>query len=147
MAAVQIFTQTAQTLVIPRPKLLDISAFYGIFASQIITSDTDAVGGEIFNVMATLVGDDIMNPEYGCNLPLRVFEPITPAMAQTCLSDAYFAIQRWVPQVVMNLSQTIVYANGDNRMVGVGVAYSYSGGNWLQDVSLALNSSLSGNLS
>lgn len=130
-------TQTAQTLIVPTMNLVDISAFLGVSDALILALDNDAVAGELYNVMTTLVGDDVMNPTYGCNLPRRVFEPITAALEAICLQDVLFAAQEWVPQVQINMQQTIVYANAGYRLVGVGVAYQYAGAGWLQPVVLA----------
>ncbi len=130
-------TQTAQNLVIPRLVMTAVSAFLGLLDTPIVVADDTVLGGEVFNVMSTLVGDDVMNPTYGCNLPLRVFDPITPRLIQQCLSDVYVAAQAWLPQITVSLAQTLVYASASNRLVGVGVAYLYSGGSWLQNVDLA----------
>ena len=134
---VQVNTQSAQTLLVPKRVRTDVSAFYGFAGAEILAYDSDVIGGELYNVMSTLIGDDVMNPTYGCNLPRRVFEPVTAALEQLCIQDVVFAAQEWVPQVTVDMRQTIVYADAGRRLVGVAVAYAYGGAGWLQPVALA----------
>ena len=115
----------------------DVSAFYGVLSSPILATDNDVIGGELYNLLSTFVGDDEMNPTYGCNLPKRLFEPITPSIIHLCLSDVADSVRLWVPQINVVLGQCFVLANAGQRMIGVGVAYQYAGAGWLQQVDLS----------
>lgn len=131
---------TSATLLIPQPQqLTDVSAFYGITGNDnIIAVGSDAIGGELFNVFSTLVGDETFEPTYGCDLPLRVFEPITAQVQMQCRQDVYFAAKNWAPHAQVNDSQTNAYANASNRVVGVEVAFAYGGKPWSLSVPLTL---------
>jgi len=129
-------TQTAMTLTPARPYLTDLSAFYSVSGKPPIAIDSDAIGGDLYNVLSTLVGDECFEPTYGCDLPLRVFEPATPAMEMTCLNDVYIASRDWVPQANVSLPQSAVYADEGNRVVGIQVVYAYGGASWTLSTSL-----------
>jgi phage baseplate assembly protein W len=144
MAAV-VPTTSARTL-IPQPNaLVDISGFFGIFgASPVLVYNADVAAGELFNVMDTLVGDEYFEPLFGCDLPKRVFEPITATVEQRCLMDVFLAARDWTPHIPVDLSKTGVYATADQRVVGVFIGYQFAGASWKVDV--ALSAALSGNI-
>jgi phage baseplate assembly protein W len=137
-------TTYAQTLVPTTLPLTDISAFYSITGAPLMAYGADAIGGDIYNVLSTIVGDEVFEPTYGCDLPLRVFEPINARIELLCQQDVYFASRNWVPQAQVSTSQTTAYANADNRLVGVEVAYAYAGASWT--VGTPLTRAFSGNL-
>jgi phage baseplate assembly protein W len=126
-------------------RVTDVSAFYGITGNDaVMTYGSDAIGGEIFNVFSTLVGDEPFEPTYGCDLPLRVFEPNIPITQMLCRQDVYFAARNWVPHAQVNDGQTQVVADASNRMVAVDVAFAFGGKSW--SVSLPLNLAFGGSI-
>lgn len=137
-------TTYAQTLAPQPSNPSDVSAFYGLTGGGVMVYGAGVIGGELFNVLSTLVGDEIFEPTYGCDLPLRVFEPITARVEMECLRDVYFASRNWVPESGVSIPQSAVIGGPDNRLVGVEVAYAYGGASWT--LSAPLNSAFSGDL-
>jgi phage baseplate assembly protein W len=127
----------AKTLYPQKAVLSDISAFFGIAANPPIAYDQIVGGGEIFNVDSTLVGDECFEPTYGCDLPLRVFEPATPILIEYCRNDVFVASRDWVVHATVNANQTFAYADKGNRLVGVQISYNFNGGSWIVDVALS----------
>lgn len=131
------FPQTvAQTLYPQQTTLSDISAFYGISGVDIMAYDQDVGGSEIFNASSTFVGDECFEPTYGCDLPMRIFEPINTLTLDYCRNDVYVSCRDWVVHVQVTSNQTIAFANLDNRLVGVQIVYTFNGAPWTVDVAL-----------
>ena len=138
----QIATTVASTLTRKSNVLSDVSAFYGLSGNPIMAYDSDVAGGEIYNVMSTLEGDECFEPTYGCDLPLRLFEPMTPSVLSKCQNDVFQAGRDWVVHAAVSERQTVAYADASNRVVGVEVAYQFAGAGWT--VSVALSQAFSG---
>ena len=131
-----IATTTAQTLLPSPGRLSDISAFFGISGKDIIAYDSDAAGGEIFNLMDTRVGDEPFEPTLGSDLPLRIFETISAMLEAKCQQDVYIAGRDWLGHVQVVANQTNIYASPDNRLIGIEGAYQYGGSGWTLSVPL-----------
>ena len=131
-----IATTTAQTLIPSPGKLSDLSAFFGVSGMNIIAYDSDAAGGEIFNLMDTRVGDEPFEPTLGSDLPLRVFETINAMLEAKCQQDVYIAGRDWLGHVQVIANQTNIYASVDNRLIGIEIAYSYGNASWTLSVPL-----------
>ena len=117
--------------------LTDISAFYGTLSGQILLTDADAAAGELYNLMSTMSGDEMFEPTLGSNLPLRVFAPINARLIQLVNQDVFIAASTWLKHLSVIPAQSVIYAAGDNRFLGISVAYLYNGNGWAQDVYLA----------
>jgi phage baseplate assembly protein W len=134
----------AKTLYPQRNTLSDISAFFGISGSGVTSYDADVPGGEIFNVNSTLVGDESFEPTYGCDLPLRIFEPNNASTLGLARNDVFNASRQWVLHAKVDPKQTTAFMDPNNRLVGVQIAYDYAGAFWTVDVALtkAFNGSI-----
>jgi phage baseplate assembly protein W len=131
-------TFTAQTLVPKSNTLSDINAFFGIASVSIMAYDSDAAGGEIFNLMSTLVGDEVFEPTLGSDLPLRVFEQISATLQMDVRQDVYFAGRDWLQHVQVDDTQTTVFADSGNRLIAIEVAYVFGGAGWVATIPMGV---------
>jgi hypothetical protein len=132
----QVPTLVAQTLVPQSNQLSDVSAFLGIAGSNIMAYDSAAAGGEIFNLMSLRVGDECFEPLMGSDLPLRLFEQITALLQMKVRQDVFFAAQNWLQHVAVDDSQSNIYVDASNRLIGIEVAYVFGGANWSSTIPL-----------
>jgi phage baseplate assembly protein W len=129
---------TTATLLTPKPgSYVDVNAYYGTVSGDPLATDAYAASGELYNVMSTLIGDEPFEPTFGSNLPLRVFEPITPGLDALLVQDTYVAGKAWLePRIKVVLAATEGIAAADQRVAGVSVGYQFDGGVWVQDIHL-----------
>ena len=58
--------------------------------------EDSAIRSQIKNILSTPIGTEDFEPEYGSNLPFRLFEPITPVTSWLIENDTLIAVNRWM---------------------------------------------------
>jgi phage baseplate assembly protein W len=122
-------------LVLPANRLVDLNYQFSIGSNDHLSVGRDVIVGEIYNVMTTLIGDEIGDPLYGSNLPLYVFALFSPAVEQRILVDVSNALKRNVPQVGFDIKNTAVFVSPNNRIVGIVIGVSLDGELFTVDIS------------
>ncbi len=115
---------TAKVLTPSRSNIVDINAFLGIGSDAMLATDYDAIDGEIYNVLTTLVGSCEFEPEYGAAFLTRIFDPNDPFTWDQIKFDVYNAVNRWVKGVKVNFDETLV--SPTERGFAIQVAYYIS---------------------
>lgn len=106
--------------------ITDVNYAYSVSSNKAISVDAEVVTGAIFNVMTTLIGDEMHDPLYGSNLPLYVFDTFTEGKEQIILLDIFEALKRNVPQVSLSFADTNMFVSNDGRIVGISIAVTMS---------------------
>ena len=123
--------RTTSFPLVPRSRVItDVSAFYGTTNAEILAQDSDVVAGMLYNLLTTIVGDEPFLPTFGCDLPLRVFEPINAKLLNEMFLDVYMTTKVWLPELGVSQNTCVAVAGASNRLAGVVIAYAYAGAAW-----------------
>lgn len=91
-----------------------------------IVSDinSDAIKNSIYNIFATVPGQKILNPEFGCNFMQWLFTNISENAALTIKQMIYKQIQKYEPRVT--LQQVNVVPNYEQNEYTINIRYNNS---------------------
>lgn len=77
-------------------------------AHKALIEDIGAVYQSIHNILSTLKGERLFEPEFGADLEDLLFRPMDEITAEFILNFTLDAIERWEPRVKLNSSQSEV---------------------------------------
>ncbi|HOR65840.1 MAG TPA: GPW/gp25 family protein [Candidatus Sumerlaeota bacterium] len=72
-----------------------------------IQEDLTLINSAIKQILGTRVGERVMNPEFGSQIPSRLMRPLTLANQRLIAWDAINAIERWEPRVKLQSVQFV----------------------------------------
>lgn len=96
-------------------KVVDVNAYLGINSIKPLAYNYDVISGMIFNLLTTAIGEEVFEPEYGSHLGNRLFEPHDAITEQQMRTDIVLALERWIPFVKVDLSNTIIQGDPQTR--------------------------------
>ena len=102
---------------------LDMNTQYQIDGQDILLENVKAINNQIFNILTTVPGERIFEPEFGSDLPLLLFEPIDDITAWQMETAIYQALERWQPRIQVIYNATSVVANPDLQSFDCTIAY------------------------
>lgn len=114
---------TASLLTPQTTRLVDINAFFGTYSGEVVAYNYDVISGEIFNVLTTRVGEETFEPRYGSLLPNRIFDPHDDITEQNMRMDIALALAEWVPQIQVDLANTLIENDPDARSWKIQIAF------------------------
>ncbi len=101
----------------------DVNLEYTRTSSQFISTDHNAVINMICNVLFTVPGERVFEPEFGSELPFLLHEPMNELTAWKIENESAYAISRWIPYVVVNRRDTRVIPDYDAGSYSVKIPY------------------------
>lgn len=103
-------------------------AIYSDINEQIITSilveDVASIYQSINNILNTIPGERLFNPEFGVDLASWLFDLMNEANAFSILSEITGAINRWEPRVIVDFGQSNIIPNYDKNMYDINIVFS-----------------------
>jgi phage baseplate assembly protein W len=83
------------------------------------------VAYSVQQIILTVPGERMWNPEFGCRVKTIIFEPLTNTLAETVQSLIMEALRRWEPRVRVKASDITVVASQDiNTRVTINISYT-----------------------
>jgi phage baseplate assembly protein W len=71
----------------------------GVFRSTYSTKDQ--IKSNLINLLLTLQGERIMNPEFGTNLPRLVFEQLDEQLYPIIQDEIFSSVSRFIPEITL----------------------------------------------
>jgi len=81
----------------------------------------------IDNILNTVPGERLFNPEFGCYIERYLFQPIDDATAFAILGEIVSSVSRWEPRITVNFGQSSVTPNGLNNGYDLILAFTVNG--------------------
>lgn len=79
-----------------------------------IQNDTlELIKASIKQIILTMPGERMMNPEFGCRLRQLHFEAISPTLKTTVVNVIYEALTRWEPRIEVTPADIVVQESKD----------------------------------
>lgn len=103
--------------------LWDINLQYSRSRGEFIVYDNKAVQLMIANVLFTIPGERVFEPEFGSNLPFLLQEPMNEITAWKIENESYIALQRWIPYILVDRRNALVIPNYDAGRYSVRLPY------------------------
>jgi phage baseplate assembly protein W len=104
---------------------IDVNSSYGQGAALLV-ADIDAVNGQIFNILRTLLGECDYEPLLGAKLDNYLFDPNTRVTAEEVSMLLHDAITRWLSsRIRLSPNGFAVRRDVDNRLLLVSLSYTY----------------------
>lgn len=85
--------------------------------------DVDVIDQSIELILTELQGERLFNLQYGCSLTKRVFETMTPGLAENILDEVTQAIKRWEDRITLVESQMRLINNEDEHTIIILIPY------------------------
>jgi len=76
-------------------------------------SDIDVINSGIHQILNTVPGERVMEPEFGAKIQNFLFEPLDEVLMQVIRTEALLAITRWEPRI--RIEALDVFENTDNE--------------------------------
>ena len=92
-----------------------------------LVEDISSIYQSINNILNTIPGERLFNPEFGLDLSSWVFDLMNEANAFSILSEIAGAINRWEPRVFVEFGQSVVTPNYDQNRYDINVVFSVVG--------------------
>jgi len=91
----------------------------GVFNS---TYDTKSqIKSNLINLLLTLKGERIENPEFGTNILRLLFEPIEENLYESIQNEINISINKFIPEII--LDNINIITNEDNNSISVQINY------------------------
>jgi len=71
----------------------------GVFRSTYSTKDQ--IKSNLINLLLTLQGERVMNPEFGTNLPRLVFEQLDEQLYPIIQDEIFSSVSRFIPEITL----------------------------------------------
>jgi phage baseplate assembly protein W len=90
-----------------------------------IVHDTlQLIKDSLIQIILTLPGERIMNPDFGCRLRMLHFENLTDTLKDTMTNVILDAIERWEPRVTVTADDIFIQASNEiGSSVSIRVAF------------------------
>lgn len=98
---------------------VDLNPTYGITDNNIMIINRDAINRQIYNILSTLKGTRIFEPEFGSNIQAMIFEPKNQVSSSSIYAEVISALKRWQPRIKVNSASTYVTETEDGYLVHI----------------------------
>jgi phage baseplate assembly protein W len=85
--------------------------------------DVDVINQSIELILTTSYGERSFNLNFGSGLPRKLFESMSPSLAEDILNDAAAALKRWETRITVIESQMRVISSSDQNSVILVIPY------------------------
>jgi len=80
--------------------------------------DTDVLAQSIEMILVTIYGERLFNLTFGCSLTRKVFENMSPALAEELLDEVAAAIKRWEDRIqVIEAQMRLIFNRDQNSLI------------------------------
>ena len=104
-------------------KYIDVNPRFGRSTSAELVYDVEAINSSIENILGTIPGERLFQPNFGSNIHTLLFEPINDDTAADILFEIVDAIENWEPRVTVLLDESTVDPYPDKNLYEVVVRY------------------------
>ena len=110
-------------------ELKDLNTFYGVGlnSKQITLDTTNSINNMILNLLTTVPGERLFEPEFGSWLNHFLFEAIDTITASNIREWIIKAIERWIPFIELDQTRLQVIPDLDNQVYRLILYYSIIG--------------------
>ena len=91
----------------------------GVFRSTYSTKDQ--IKSNLINLLLTLRGERIENPEFGTNLPRLIFEQLDEQLYPVIQDEIFSSVSRFVPEVT--LLNIVLTPDADGNTISIEIDY------------------------
>jgi phage baseplate assembly protein W len=91
----------------------------GVFRSTYSTKDQ--IKSNLINLLLTLRGERIENPEFGTNLPRLIFEQLDEQLYPIIQDEIFSSVNRFVPEVT--LLNIVLTPDADGNTISIEIDY------------------------
>lgn len=88
----------------------------------VVDKDINAIKNSLYNIFTTNLGENLLNPEFGCNLKRTLFEAITPLNASMLGTVIKTAINKWENRV--SLTRVDIFPDIDNNEYLINIIFT-----------------------
>jgi phage baseplate assembly protein W len=92
--------------------------------TSILVEDIASIYQSINNILNTVPGERLFNPEFGVDLASWIFDLMNEANAFSILSEITGAINRWEPRVFVDFGQSSIIPNFDQNRYDINIVFS-----------------------
>lgn len=85
--------------------LTDLSISYSENTEELSLTGIPVINSMIDNILTTIPGDRVYEPEFGSEFPLLLFEPCDEETAWRMETAVYDALKRWLPYITVILGK------------------------------------------
>lgn len=93
----------------------------------VLLEDIAAIYQSITNILNTIPGERLFNPEFGLDLASWIFDLMDETNAFSILSEITGAINRWEPRVTVDFGRSTVTPNYDENRYDINILFSVKG--------------------
>jgi phage baseplate assembly protein W len=86
--------------------------------------DIDVINQSIELIITTNFGERLFNLSFGSNLTNKLFENMTPSLADSILNDITAAVKRWEDRITVDESQMRIIQNNSDNSIIILIPYS-----------------------
>lgn len=108
MAETIISQQSPETRRLPQPLYVDYNLEVGVYGSEPLNYDQEAVLGAVYNILGIRPGERLWMPEFGSRVRDILFDPIHEDTAFELRVALIRAIQNWEPRASVDYQNTLV---------------------------------------
>jgi phage baseplate assembly protein W len=84
-----------------RPYFVDVNTNYLVDGQPLILTDILALNNEIYNILSTVPGERVFEPEFGSEIIPYLFDPTDAMTAFKIEIELTRALQRWMPRIIV----------------------------------------------
>jgi phage baseplate assembly protein W len=103
--------------------LWDVNIVFSRSRSDFIVNDSDAIKIMIANVLFTIPGERVFEPEFGSDLPFLLHEPMNDITAWRIENASYRALSRWIPYIRVDRPNSRVVPDYDRGVYKASIPY------------------------
>ena len=106
-------------------------AIYSDINEQVISGtlleDIESIYQSLNNILNTIPGERLFNPEFGLDLSSWLFDLMNESNAFSILSEIVGAVNRWEPRVTVDFGNSSVVPNFDENRYDITIYFSVVG--------------------
>ena len=102
---------------------IDANTNFRLDDRDLLVQDIEAIANQIYNILATDIGDRVFEPEFGSNLKEYVFAPTDETTGWLIEGEITRALGRWMPRIEIISSQTFATPVPSERYFEVSIRY------------------------
>ena len=89
----------------------------------LIVQDIEAIVNQVYNILATDIGERIFEPEFGSDLKRYLFSPTDETTGWLIEGEVTRALGRWMPRIEIIRNQTFATPYPDERYFEILIRY------------------------
>jgi phage baseplate assembly protein W len=91
--------------------------------------DKDAIDQSIEMILGTIWGERLFNPSFGSGLQLKIFQTMTPSMAEETINEIIASIKKWEDRITIIEDQVQLIINMDSNSIVLILPYVVNSNN------------------